>query len=318
MLDPRRPDGIVRDDGSRSAFVMVAAGRRERLLDLLPVLPALALLAVFLVYPFIYGLDLSLSRTEGFEVTGSVGLENLARALFGDAVFRQGLVNTLLFTAAAVVLQIGVGLGLAVLVSETRRGRTLFRIAFVAPFVLAPVAAGAVWKFMYAPFFGIVPSLGNALGVDLSAVAPLADPATALWAIVLVFAWRFAGFSMVVYLAGIETIPRDYYEVGELEGIGRLQRLRRITWPLLWPQTFALILLTTIGTLRVFDLVWIMTAGAPDHATETVATYVYATAFSANDVGYAQAMATILMVLIVGMAIVEYRLLNRRAEEVTP
>ena len=293
---------------------MTAAGRRERALDLALLVPVVALLAAFLFYPLVYGLDLSLNRTEGFEVTGSVGLEHYARALLGDAVFRQGLVNTLVFTAAAVVLQTGAGLLLAVLVAETRRGRTLFRIAFVAPFVLAPVAAGTVWKFMYAPFFGIVPSVGSALGLDLSGFAPLADPAFALWAVVLVFVWRFAGFSMVVYLAAMQSIPREYYEQGELEGIGRVARLRKITWPLLWPQTFALTLLTTIATLRIFDLIWIMTAGGPGHATETVGTYVYTTAFRSLDIGYAQAMATILMVLIVGLAVVEYRLLNPRAE----
>jgi ABC-type sugar transport system permease subunit len=293
---------------------MIAAGRRERALDLALLLPVIAMLAAFLFYPLIYGLDLSLNRTEGFEVTGSVGLEHYARALFGDAVFRQGLANTLVLTAAAVVLQTGIGLVLAVLVAESRWGRTLFRIAFVAPFVLAPVAAGTVWKFMYAPFFGVVPSVGVALGLNLSGVAPLADPAIALWAIVLVFAWRFAGFSMVVYLAAMESIPREYYEQGEIEGIGGLARLRQITWPLLWPQTYALVLLTSIATLRVFDLVWIMTAGGPGHATETVATYVYTAAFRTLDVGYAQAMATILMVLIVALAVIEYRLLNPRAE----
>jgi ABC-type sugar transport system permease subunit len=295
---------------------MTAAGRRERALDLTLLLPLIGLLAAFLFYPLAYGLDLSVSRTQGFEVTGSVGLGHYVRALFGDAIFRQGLVNTLVFTAAAVVLQTGLGLVLAVLVAETRRGRTLFRIAFVAPFVLAPVAAGTVWKFMYAPFFGIVPSVGGVFGFDLADVAPLGDPAIALWAVVLVFVWRFAGFSMVVYLAALQSIPREYYEHGELEGIGRLARLRRITWPLLWPQTFALTLLTTIATLRVFDLIWIMTAGGPSHATETVATYVYTTAFRSLDVGYAQAMATILMVLIVALAVIEYRLLNPRAEAV--
>jgi raffinose/stachyose/melibiose transport system permease protein len=295
---------------------MTIAGRRERALDFALLLPILGLLAVFLIYPLVYGLDLSLDRTEGFEVVGSVGLEHYARALLGDAVFREGLANTLVLTAAAVVLQTGVGLGLAVLVAETRRGRTLFRIAFVAPFVLAPVAAGTVWKFLYAPFFGIVPAVGGALGLDLSGIAPLADPTFALWAIVIVLVWRFAGFAMVVYLAGIQAIPREYYELGEIEGIGRLARLRRITWPLLWPQTFALTLLTSIATLRVFDLIWIMTAGGPGHATETVSTYVYTTAFRTLDVGYAQAMATILMVVIVALAVVEYRLLNPRADAV--
>ena len=296
---------------------MIAAGRRERALDLALLLPLVGLLAVFLVYPLVYGLDLSLNRTEGLEVVGPAGLDHYARALLGDAVFRQGMANTLVFTASAVALQLGLGLLLAVLVADTRRGRTLFRIVFVAPFVLAPVAAGAVWKFLYAPFFGIVPSIGSALGLDLASVAPLADPGTALWAIVIAFGWRFAGFAMVVYLAAMESIPRDYYEVGELEGIGRFDRLRRITWPLLWPQTFALTLLTTIATLRIFDLVWIMTAGGPGHATETVSTHVYTTAFRSIDVGYAQAMATILMVVIVALAVVEYRLLNPRAEAVS-
>lgn len=295
----------------------MAAGRRERGLDLALLLPLIALLVAFLFYPLVYGLDLSLNRTEGFEVIAPVGLDHYVRALVGDAVFRQGLVNTLVLTIAAVVLQTGAGLLLAMLVSETRRGRTLFRVAFVAPFILAPVAAGSVWKFMYAPFYGIVPSIGSVFGVDMSGVAPLADPTLALWAVVLVLVWRFAGFSMVVYLAAMQSIPRELYEYGELEGIGRGARLRRITWPLLWPQTFAVTLLTTIGTLRVFDLVWIMTAGGPGHATETVSTYVYTTAFRSLDLGYAQAMATVLMALIVALAFVEYRLFGGRAEAVS-
>jgi raffinose/stachyose/melibiose transport system permease protein len=295
---------------------MLAAGRRERALDLVPLLPILLLLAIFLVYPFLYGLDLSLSRTQGLEVTGPAGLEHYAHALLGDAVFRTGLANTLLLTVAAVVLQTGIGLGLALLVAGARRGMTLFRLAFIAPFILAPAAAGMAWKFLYAPFFGIVPSIGGIVGVDVTAFAPLGDPSLAIWAIVVVLVWRFASFSMVVYLAGMQGIPREYYEAAELEGIGRVTRLRRITWPLLWPQTLALTLLTTIGTLRIFDLVWIMTAGGPEHATETVATYVYTTAFRSLDLGYAQSMATILLVVIVALAIVEYRLLNPRAETV--
>jgi len=276
----------------------------------------LVVLTAFFLYPLLYGFDLSLNRTSGGEVVGPVGLEHYARALLGDAVFRQSLANTLALTGAAVVLQTGVGLLLAVLMSEAGWGRTAFRVIFAAPFVLASVAVGAVWGFMYAPFFGIVPSLGAALGVDASAFAPLADPSTALWAIVIALVWRYAGFASVIYLAGIQSIPKQYYELGELEGITWFQRLRRITWPLLWPQTFALTLLTTIGTLRVFDLVSIMTAGGPGHATETVATYVYTTAFRSLDIGYAQAMATILMGVMLLLAIVEYRVLDGRARSV--
>lgn len=302
--------------GSARRSFAWGSGARERLIDLSLVLPILVVLAAFLLYPLLYGLDLSLSRTEGFEVVGPAGLEHFARALLGDAVFRQGLANTLLFTAAAVVLQTGVGLLLAVLISEVRWGRTFFRVAFVLPFVLAPAAVGVVWTFLYAPYFGLIPSIGGALGIEASTFAPLADPRTALWAIVIAFVWRYAGFASVIYVAGIQSIPRAYFEHAELEGVGWFERLRRITWPLLWPQTFALTLLTTIGALRIFDLVWIMTAGGPGHATETVATHVFATAFRSFDVGYAQAMAMILMAGIVALAVVEYRFLNRRAEAV--
>ena len=142
-------------------------------------------------------------------------------------------------------------------------------------------------------------------------------PNVALWAIMAAFLWRFVGFAMVVYLAGIETIPREYGEYAVLEGASSLQRIRLVIWPMLWPQTFVLVLLTTIGTLRIFDMVWIMTAGGPSHATETVATDVYVTAFRFIQVGYAQAMAMILLALIVLLAIVEYRILNRRAEMVS-
>jgi len=287
--------------------------RRESAIDLLFLLPVLAVLAVFLLYPLLYGIVLSLHDTQGFDLTKFVGLDNYARAVFGDAVFHRSLVNTVLFTGAAVVLLTGLGLFLAVLLADARRGTTFFRIAFFAPFVLAPVAVGAVWKFLYAPFFGIVPMVGSALGFDTQTVAPLANTDTALWAIMAAFLWRFAGFNMVVYLAAIRALPHEYYEYAVLEGAGRFQQFRRITWPLLWPQTFTLVLLTTLGTLRIFDMVWIMTEGGPSHATETVATDVYMTAFRFLQVGYAQAMAMILLLVILALAMVEYRILDRRA-----
>jgi len=304
-----------RAGGSRLAFLR--RSRREGAIDLLFVLPTLAVLAIFLVYPLAYGIVLSLHDTHGFDITNFVGLNNYAHAIFGDAVFHQSLLNTVLFTGAAVVLQTGLGLFLAVLVAEVKRGRTFFQFAFFVPFVLASVAVGAVWKYLYAPYFGIAATVGTGLGLNTLTVAPLADVHTALWAIMAAFLWRFAGFNMVVYLAAIQALPPGYYEHAALEGAGRFHRFRHITWPLLWPQTFTLVLLTTIGTLRIFDMVWIMTEGGPSHATETVATDVYSTAFRFFQVGYAQAMAMILLAVIVVITIVEYRILNRRAETVS-
>ena len=294
------------------------AGRtREGAIDLLFLLPMLVILAVFLFYPLAYGIVLSVHDTKGFDLTNFVGLDHYAHAILGDAVFHRSLVNTVLFTGAAVVLQTGLGLFLAVLVADGKRGRTFFQFVFFAPFVLASVAVGAVWKFLYAPYFGIAATVGSALGFDTLTIAPLADAHTALWAIMAAFLWRFAGFNMVVYLAAIQALPREYYEYAVLEGAEPVRAVRRITWPLLWPQTFTLVLLTTLGTLRIFDMVWVMTEGGPSHATETVATDVYATAFRFLQVGYAQAMAMILLALILLLALVEYRFFERRAEMVS-
>ena len=303
--------------GSRARLAFRRGSHRERAIDLLFLLPILAILAGFLFYPLVYGIVLSVHDTKGFDLTGFVGLDHFAHAILGDAVFHRSLLNTVLFTGAAVVLQTGLGLFLAVLVADAKRGRAFFQFVFFAPFVLAPVAVGAVWKFLYAPYFGIAATAGSALGFNTLTVAPLADANTALWAIMAAFLWRFSGLIMVVYLAAIQALPREYYEYAVLEGAGRFQQFRRVTWPLLWPQTFALVLLTTLGTLRIFDMVWVMTEGGPSHATETVATDVYVTAFRFLQVGYAQAMAMILLFLILLLALVEYRFFDRRAEMVS-
>jgi ABC-type sugar transport system permease subunit len=291
--------------------------QREGAIDLLFLLPTLVVLAGFLFYPLVYGIVLSVHDTEGFRLTDFVGLDNYARAILGDAVFHRSLLNTVLFTGAAVVLQTGLGLLLAVVLVDVKRGRGVYTFIFFAPFVLAPVAVGAVWKFLYAPYFGVAATVGSALGIDTLTVAPLSEADTALWAIMAAFLWRFVGFTMVVYLAAIRGIRREYYEYAVLEGASRSQQFRWITWPLLWPQTFTLVLLTTLGTLRIFDMVWVMTEGGPSHATETVATDIYVTAFRFLQVGYAQAMAMILLIVIVVLTIVEYRILDRRADAVS-
>jgi raffinose/stachyose/melibiose transport system permease protein len=296
---------------------LLRRSHRERAIDLLFLAPVLVILAGFLFYPLVYGVVLSLHDTRGFDLTEFVGLDHYAHAILGDAVFHRSLVNTFLFTGAAVVLLTGLGLFLAVLVADVKRGTTFFQFVFFAPFFLAPVAIGAVWKFLYAPYFGIAATVGSALGFDTLTTAPLAEADVALWAIMAAFLWRFAGFNMVVYLAAIRALPHEYYEHAILEGASRFQQFRRITWPLLWPQTFVLVLLTTLGSLRIFDMVWVMTAGGPSHATETVATDVYVTAFRFLQVGYAQAMAMLLLCVILLLAVVEYRILDRRAETVS-
>jgi ABC-type sugar transport system permease subunit len=279
------------------------------------VLPVFAVLACFLVYPLASGLLLSLRRTNGTGAGEFVGLDNYIEAFFRDAIFHQAVANTVAFTAVAIVLQTGVGLLLAVLIAGLRRGHFPYRMVFFAPVVLSAAAVGSVWEWIYAPFFGLFTNVAASVGLADVSSSPLASQATALWAIMAAFVWRWAGFNMVIYLAGLQSIRREYYEAAMIEGAGGVRRFLHITWPLLLPYTATVVLLTSMGTLRIFDLMWIMTEGGPAHATETVATYIVTTAFRFQRAGYAQALAFILFALIALVTVLLTLTLRKRANE---
>ncbi len=275
--------------------------------------PIVIVIAALFIFPLGYGLYLSLHKTAGVRVTDFVGADNYVQAV-SDTVLHRAVLNTLLFTAGAVVLQTGIGFVLAVLISEVRRGRTFYRLVFFAPFVLAPVAVGAVWKWLYEPYFGPISTTLTSVGLAPAGSSPLAASNTALAAIMVAFLWRFVGFNTVVYLAAIQRLPPEVYEAAQLDGVGWVGRTVHLTWPLLRPQTFTLVLLTTVGTLHIFDMMWIMTGGGPDHATETVSTYLYLTAFRFFRLGYGQSIAFIQVGVVALLAFLEYRYLRRRME----
>src|ERR671938_295649 len=186
-----------------------------------------------------------------------------------------------------------------------------------APVVLSAVAAGSVWKWLFAPYFGPFSNALAALGLADVSSSLLASQSTALWAIMGAFVWRWAGFNTVIYLAGLQSIPREYYEAAMLEGAGGLRRFRHITWPLLLPHTYTVVLLTSMGTLRIFDLMWIMTQGGPAHATETIATYIFTTAFRSLRAGYAQSLAFMLLGMVALLTLLLTVTLRRRANEIS-
>jgi ABC-type sugar transport system permease subunit len=280
------------------------------------VLPVFALLAGVLVYPLASGFLLSLQRTTGSVQGEFVGIDNYIEALFRDSIFHQAVGNTVAFTVVAIVLQTGVGLLLAILISEVRRGRLAYRMIFFAPVVLSTAAVGSVWQWLYAPYFGLFTNALAAVGMADVSSSVLATQATALWAIMVAFVWRWAGFNTVIYLAGLQSIPREYYEAAMLEGAGGLHRFRSITWPLLLPHTYTVVLLTTMGTLRIFDLMWIMTQGGPAHATETIATYIFTAAFRFLRIGYAQSLAFILLALVALLTLLLTLTLRKHANQV--
>jgi ABC-type sugar transport system permease subunit len=187
---------------------------------------------------------------------------------------------------------------------------------FFAPVVLSAVAVGSVWKWVYAPYFGLFTNIAATLGLAEVYSSLLGSQATAMWAIMGAFVWRWAGFNTVIYLAGLQSIRREYYEAAMIEGAGGVRRFLHITWPLLLPYTVTVVLLTTVGTLRIFDMMWIMTQGGPAHATETVATYIFTTAFRFQRAGYAQSLAFILLALVALLTLLLTVTLRKRANEI--
>lgn len=263
------------------------------------ILPAAVLLAIFVVAPVVYGLYLSLLRWNGFEPPVFVGLDNYLRLWERDRIFRQALSNNVVFAIAVVVGKNVLGLFLALLVNVKLRGSIFFRTALFLPVTMSFVVIGLLWSWIYNPTFGLLDAGLNAIGLGGLARPWLGDPATALWAIIVVDIWKWTGFHMVLYLAGLQTIPRDLLEAATIDGAGRWRRLRDVTLPLLAPVTFVNVLLAMNGAfVRNFDLVYVMTGGGPNHQTEVVLTHMVTQAFRQGNLGYSAAMGYVLFAIV--------------------
>ncbi len=223
------------------------------------------------------------------------------------------MLNTIYFVGLAVPTQIAVGLFLALLMNNAVAGRSWLRTSFFLPMALSFAAAGIVfrWLFSTSPLPGLVPSLFSAVGLAFPAWLST-DGAWAMPMIVVMNTWKVAGYSMVIYLAGLQTISADLYEAGSIDGIrSAWQQLRYISWPLLMPTTFLLLITHTIGSFRAFEPMFVMTAGGPAGATTTLVYYIY-TKFP-NLMGQASAASTVLLVGVLLITALQFSL-SRRAE----
>jgi raffinose/stachyose/melibiose transport system permease protein len=271
-------------------------------------LPAGVLLAVFVVAPVVYGLYLSLLRWNGFEPPVFVGLGNYVRLWERDRVFVQALTNNVVFAVAVVIGKNVLGLFLALLLNQKLRGTVFFRTALFLPVTMSFVVIGLLWSWIYNPTFGLLDAGLRAVGLGALSRPWLGDPATALWAIIVVDIWKWTGFHMVLYLAGLQTIPRELLEAATIDGAGRWRRLFDVTLPLLAPVTFVNVLLALNGAfVRNFDLVYVMTGGGPNHQTEVVLTHMVAQAFRQGNLGYSAAMGYVLFAIVAVISAVYIR-----------
>ena len=261
-------------------------------------LPALGIYAVFVILPIADAFRLSLYQWPS-AVAEPVfsGAANFA-VLLGDAVFRSALWHNALLLVLSLAVQLPVALGLAVLLSYPIRGRWFFRTVFFAPMVMPSVAIAVLWMYVYLPEQGLLDSVirlfdrgfgGNWLG----------GPGTAMGCVFVAICWRYVGFHMVLYMAGIAAIPEELYEAARIDGASEWQAFRYITVPMLRPVIAVSATLSVIGSLKYFDLVYMMAGGAPERSRELMATYIYRLAFENNlgRFGYGSAAAVALFLI---------------------
>ncbi len=292
--------------------------------------PALWLLLAWQVLPALYALWLSLLRRFNFLGASTfAGLENY-EILLRDPLFWKAMGNTLWFALLTVPTGILLATFMAILLNEPLRGVGLYRTLFFLPYITPLTAAAVVWKWVYHPEFGLLNGLLGTHGLDwLSrpegvlalAAAPLglrlegflAGPSVAFLAVMVASIWHFLGYQVVVILAGLQNIPREYYEAAQLDGASWWQQHRYITWPLLSPTTFFLATLGLIGAFQVFTQVYILTpTGGVLQDALTVTFYLYNKGFRDSDFSYASAIAVVVFLVILALTLWQRRLLERR------
>ncbi len=271
--------------------------------------PAFLLLLVITTAPLVYLLWASLQRMDlGMPwLSGFAGLGNYAK-MADDPRFWNSLVLTVVYTGSTVVMQVLVGLSMALLVLQVPKGQALLRIAAILPIVLAPVVVGLFWRtLVLAPDVGLVDLVTRALG--LGSHNWLGDPQLALISVIAIHTWQWTPFAFLVLLATLATLPPDLYEAARLDRANAWQRFIHITLPLIRPAVVMVVILRTMTALSAFAAIFAATGGGPGTATEILNLYAYRTAFTELNLGYGSALAVVLLVLTLG---VSWLLFSRR------
>jgi ABC-type sugar transport system permease subunit len=285
------------------------AERREWLLFALLVGPNLLLFALFTYWPLVYNGYLSFVRWDMLApVKIWVGLDNY-RQLFTSPAFGRILANTLVFTGAAVALTCALGLLMALLLNQPLRGRNTVRSIVFSPVMLSGAAIGLTWTYIFDPRYGLLDVFIRAVG--LRSPDWLLDTAWAMPAVIIVYVWKNIGYAVVIYLAGLQAIPRELYEAALVDGASNWARFRHITVPGLSPVIFFLVLTTLLASFQTFDVIKVMTDGGPVDATTTLVYYLYQEGFVGFNAGRAGVAAVVLFVAMLAFTLVQLRYTER-------
>lgn len=292
--------------------------RNENLKGGLPFLaPALILFGVFVVFPMIKAFQLSFFDWDGLsEQKAFVGLSNYVYIFTKDPVFWRAVRNTLVWVILSLIIPTSLGLAIAMAMNQQLAGRNVFRTIFYLPAVLAAIAVATMWRWIYNPNFGVVNYVLKAAGLGGLKQAWLGDPNLALFSIFIASVWVVTGLNMVLFLAGLQNVPKEITEAAKVDGAGHWQVFRNVTVPALQPTLVVVLSLTIINSLKVFDLVIGMTGGGPAQSTQVLALWSYMQSFSNHNFGVGNAIAMVLFAITL-LIVVPYVLWTQRQEEMS-
>ena len=268
------------------------AGIQEALAGYSFLAPNLILITIFLFYPVISAIIISLQQTRGFGAATWVAFDNYVR-LLADPVFWQSTGNTVLFTVLTVPVSMAIGLGLAVLMNSVLPARGAFRTIILLPMVISGVATALVGVLIFDQNTGILNKLLRESGIG--AQPWQSGSVAAIISVVLITLWVRIGFNMIIYLAGLQGVSPELYESARLDGANAWQQFRNITVPMVGPSTFFLLIMNVIYSFQVFDIIFVMTGGGPGYSTSVLVTYAYQNGFVTRDQGYAAAIGIVLL-----------------------
>lgn len=270
----------------------------------------MVLFAFVVLVPSARGLYYAVTDWDGLDPNFSfIGLGNFTEML-EDPDALQAVWHTLVIAVAITVVQNGVGLLLALGVNTMIKSRNVLRVFLFAPAVVTPIVTAYLWRNLLGPS-GAVNSLLGAVGLESWKQDWLGDPQLALWSIVGVIVWQFCGYSMVIFLAGLQSIPKEIYEAAAIDGAGPVRRFWSVIRPLLAPALTVNLMLSIIGGIKLFDQVYALTGGGPGHATDTISTLIYKDAFTLGEFGYSIALAVVLTVVVAVVSSGQYVFLSR-------
>ena len=270
--------------------------RRRHRAGLWFVLPAFLFYCVFFAFPFLASIGLSFTTWNGIGWPSFSGLANWVRFV-GDGEALSALWHNVIWVVIGTAVPILVGLCVAVLLWSGARGSMVYRTIYFLPMVLSPVVVAVIWSWIYNPLFGLLNTALRAVGLGDLATGWLGEPSTALYAVLATAIWSYLGFCIVVLYAGLQKVNTELVDAARVDGASASQRFRNVIVPQIRPVLTMVIVYTVIGGFNVFDVVWVMTGGGPNNASEVIATYTYEVAFRNSEYGYGATLSMVMSIL---------------------